>query len=319
MGHNKADLIKHTLNLIYKVSGPAILIYLFWLIGFTEIKNTLLKLTLQAIVVIFALKILATLCRIAKYVIFNQQVSLLKNCEIYLSAKIGGELSILGHFSPLLKDEFRNSKTVKLLLLDRYLEILATFGIAFVCALFLLPQGKVYILLAIFFLGCCLISIMPFFYRVSFRGNWNFANKITSMGQKLHDYLRENSRVIMYMFILSVMSSLIEFYIVKLIFSCINSPVNFAIVPIIWAIGGIIGYITFLSVGTAEITSLLLYSKLAKIEESSIATMIIVARIFITLSSIAVFLTITALKLINRYPAPPQLLDAQHNSYASKD
>src|SRR5688572_18725029 len=108
MGHNKADLIKHTLNLIYKVSGPAILIYLFWLIGFTEIKNTLLKLTLQAIVVIFALKILATLCRIAKYVIFNQQVSLLKNCEIYLSAKIGGELSILGHFSPLLKDEFRN-------------------------------------------------------------------------------------------------------------------------------------------------------------------------------------------------------------------
>lgn len=294
-------ITKKILNLAYRCLGPGILLYIFWLIGFAQIKATLLELTLTAILVIFSLKILATLCRLAKYIIFNNQHSILKNAEIYLAAKMGGEISILGHFSPLLKDEFRNTKIVQLLLIDRYLEIYATFVIAFVCALCFLAKGYFYWVASIFFAGSLVIASLPYFFQVQLQSRFGLVNRASAICNKLNYYLRDNGRLFLVLLVLSIASSLLEFMIVKAIFHYMNVSVPFPVIPIVWAIGGVVGYLTFLSVGTAEITSLVLFARLVKISDYSIASMIIVAKVFIALSSLSVYLLILLLKLSSRF------------------
>ncbi|HEY0891756.1 MAG TPA: hypothetical protein VGE32_01795 [Cellvibrio sp.] len=290
-------ITKKIFNLVYRCLGPVILFYIFWLIGFDQIKETLLGLTLSAILVILLLKILATICRLAKYIIFNRQYSVLQNAEIYLSAKIGGEISIVGHFSPLLNDEFRSAKTVQLLLIDRYLEVYATFIVAFICALFFLGEHYFYWGASIFFAAGLVAASVPFFFRVRWRSRIAIFDRALDLACKLNGYLRENSRLLAVLLALSILSSLLEFMIVKMIFDALDVHVDFPIIPIVWAIGGVVGYLTFLSVGTAEITSLVLFTKLAKISDYSIASMIIVAKVFIALSSLCVYLLIQLLKL----------------------
>jgi hypothetical protein len=297
----RSSTIKNFLNIFYRCLGPCILLYIFWMIGLDQIIDTLLSLSLGAIAIVFSLKIFATACRLAKYVIFNNQFSVLKNSEIYLSAKMGGEISIIGHFAPLLNDEFRNAKTVQLLLIDRYLEIYSTFLVAFVCSLLFVSENIFYWLSSFSFAMGLIAASLPYFFCVQWTSRFRLINRMLDMSRKLNFYLRQNGRLLLVLLVLSIFSSLLEFMVVKVIFHYMAVAVDFPIIPIVWAIGGVVGYLTFLSLGTAEITSLVLFEKLAKISDYSIASMIIVAKVFIAISSLFVYLWIVLLKFSSRF------------------
>lgn len=283
---------KNLLNWLYYATPPLLLIYIFSLIGFTEIGRSIVAQGMGIIALAIAIKLLASLLRIIKYNIINKDRSFLENSKIYLNARTGSELSILGHFSPMLHSDNRNIKIFESLFIDRYLEIFSTFLIASIFCLALMNNHWILPIAALILCSATVSMIAIWFIPYSaVRHILKHTKRLLGFYEKLQRREKHSKPVLIKIFILSLIASALEFQIVVSIFASLGETVEFGIVAIIWAIGGLISNLMLVTLGPAEVTSIYLFNELAGTTTAAVASVIITTKAITAICLLAVYLS----------------------------
>lgn len=272
--------IKKILNLSYYILPPVALIYVFAIIGFKNILETLFLLDANTLLLALLIKMMASGCRIIKYNLVNNQQTLLANSKLFLSARVGSELSILGHFSPMLHTKNRNMGILFSLLIDRYLEIFSTFLIAVIFSFLYIEKHWFFLFSAALLSVTLLIMIAILMVPLNKFSEIKIIKKIIDIRENIRDNIKNKKRLTVNLLLLSILASLLEFYLVVVTFQGLNEQVEFGIVAIIWAISGIVSNIMLLTIGPAEITSIWLFEFLSAVNAGAAASSIILGKVF---------------------------------------
>lgn len=281
------NAMKKILNLAYYLLPPLALIYVFSLIGFKNILETIFLLDINILSIILAIKLAASGCRIIKYNLVNHQQSLLDNSKLYLTSRVGSELSILGHFSPMLHTRNQNMGIFYSLVLDRYLEVFSTFLIAVVFSFLYMDKHWFFVLSASVLSSILVFMVVIIIVPFNKGQHIKIFKKLNDTRSSIKSKVTKNKPVIVNLLLLSLLASALEFYLVVIAFSGLGEPVEFGIVAIIWAISGIISNLMLLTIGPAEISSIYFFKLLSTASGSAVASSIILGKV---ITAIALFL-----------------------------
>lgn len=299
--------LKNIFNASYYVLPPLALVYVFSIIGFRNILETLFLLDVKILLLALLLKLIASACRIIKYNLVNHQQTLLDNSKLFLTARVGSELSILGHFSPMLHTKNRNMGIFSSLIIDRYLEIFSTFLIAAIFSILYIDKHWLF-LYASLFLGTMLLGmvaaiIVPFNALKGLR----IFKKIIDIRENIRANIKKIHYLTLNLLLLSLVASAMEFYLVVITFSGLGEHIEFGIVAVIWALSGIVSNLLLLTIGPAEITSIYLFNILSTVSASATASSLILGKAVTVLALFLIYFINLSLTYLVKQPLSPRI------------
>lgn len=276
---DKKKLFKTLFNILFYGAGLFLIVFFLSKIGFRTILENIKAIPPVVLIGLIGLSCVAGVARVVKLNMLLKGLSLSSILEIYLFSKIGKELSIIGYFSPLFKKKLRKVNTAQTLIIDRYMETVATILIALFSLLFVFPglKWKWFFLAA--FVGLLAAAVLIVIFKVPEREfKFKLIQKIFRLVRSIQDYLSQFSKVNLYILLLSIGATIIDFTILYLVFSALGVSFYFFYVPIIWAISGFVALITFMNIGPGELSSIYLFENLCGINAAKTGSMIIVTR-----------------------------------------
>jgi uncharacterized membrane protein YbhN (UPF0104 family) len=257
----------------------ALIFYIIYSIGISNIYKAFASVNIYIIALAIFISILATLIRIYKFKLLLRNKDWQAILEIFITSRLGKEVSFAGYFVPLIKKNNRNDGTFQNLVIDRYTEILSTLLIALISCFFALKnsylESIIFITIGIFTL---FLTLVPF-VKIPRLGSYAVLVKLTQTAQNLKERLSLNSRYISKIHILSILATLLDFLTALIVFKAFGTDVNFMIISIIWASSGLVSILTFMIIGSTEISVIYLYNILAGINKAVTASFVIISRI----------------------------------------
>lgn len=279
--------LKSLFNIFYHLFPPLMLCYIFISLGAGNLASKLALITMPVAMVVLFVKLIGVLLRIVKLYLLNNQYGLLENSRLCVAARLGNELSIFGYFFPMMHENYRNQGTFSALVIDKIMEILATFCLVFIFTIPILGQGDLYLIILVLSFICVGAVVGSLFLPLGMLPENRYTAKVISYRAAALAFVRDNLRLCVWLFILTLCASILEFWVVALIFFGLGEDVALGTVAIIWAVGGILTNLMMISIGPAEMSTLYLYKMLAGISYTPIASMIIIAK-FTTLFSLSI-------------------------------
>lgn len=269
-------------KIVFYVLGGGILLYVILSIGVGNIYHSMISADATLLFFGLALTALAAAVRIYKFNQLLDNMSLSRTLEIFVSSRIGKEVSFIGHFMPLIKKSNRQGGVFKNLIIDRYTEILATLLIAFISFFLVWQRNAVMLLLSGATTVClALMLTLPFISSSLLRRQYTnkLMMKITGFIKSLQERLKLNSNKVLQIYLLSVISTILDFCAALVIFNAYDVSLNFFYIPITWASSALASMLAFMLIGVTEVSVIYLYSFLAGVKEAVTASFLIVSRI----------------------------------------
>jgi MoaA/NifB/PqqE/SkfB family radical SAM enzyme len=278
-------------NFFLYILGIAIILYLIQKIGLSNIINSIRTTNPNYLIILLGIIIGSSILRIYKIKILFGHFNPATLVEIFLFSRIGKEISMVGYFSPLVQKRMRNIKTARNLIFDRYLEIIATLALGLLAVIFLFIKQPGYLMLI--FIGAISAPLVALLLalKLNISKGWlrfKLLSKLSDQIQLIQQLPRDLSYGCFGLVILSLVTTGLDFLLIKMIFQALGYAVDFSQVALTWNICGLVSCITFMSLGTTEYSSVLLYNKLFNIPEAVVASMIIIIKT-LTLAGILVY------------------------------
>lgn len=289
------------LNTLYYTSGALIIGYLIVSIGIREIITTIAHTDILLLISAVGVTLIASAVRIIKLHSILKNISFIDIFNIFIFSRLGKELSFAGYFIPLAKKDFRKTEIAENLIIDRYTEIFATLFIGFACSLFYIQADLIYYLI-LTTLACVFIGaiIFPFVPLHKLKSRIKIISKILTSVTNIQSKLSFN-KAWLTIFIYSVVSTILDFYVVYLIITSFNVSLNPMLIPIIWASSALVSIAFFIIMGTTEVAMIYLYERYAMLSNKVILSYIIVSRVVNFLSILIMALTYYLLELYLKF------------------
>jgi hypothetical protein len=270
---------RRSVDVALRLFGPAIVACVVWSIGLSAMADAASKLTLITLALLLALRALASTARVAKYAVLNPGGGLQVNSELFLQARTGNEVSVIGHFTPLLHPRYRSGAVVKTLCLDRYTEVYATFVLACLGAALRLADDPVFSWSFVGCAGAVLAMTAAFLVRLEVTPRQRLLRRLADLQRTVHDATRVSHGALAKVVALSLVATLIDCIGVQIALGALGADVPLSIVPVVWAIGGTLSYLAVMNIGPAEVATVVLMARLAGVASAVCATMMIVLRV----------------------------------------
>jgi len=290
-------------NIIYYASGAVIIGYLLISIGFENIVKTIQATDIVFLLSALSITIIATLIRYFKLRLILNDLSLMESLNVFLFSRLGRELSFAGYFIPLLKKNFRKSKTAEDLIVDRYTEVFSTLLIGLICSFFLFQREYLYYLIIVSIGGAFLFSVIfPFVNIGKLKFKRRFFLKIQKSLSNIQEPLKFN-RIFFILASSSIISTILDFVVVYILIISFDVDVEIMAIPVIWAASALLAILLFVIMGTTEFSMIYLYERYAGVGKDVTLSYIIVSRIInflcIILLAMVYYILEATLKLKN--------------------
>ena len=215
--------------------------------------------------------------------------------EVFIASRTGKELSQVGYFFPLLAKRLRSGGTLAALLVDRYIETLATVAIALGCTFVVgaLPWGQFFRITFVLLLGVMAsAAVAPI--PTPLRGP-GVLLRLMAHGRSLQQTLRKSLCDLGGVVGLTFLATLLDFLVVRIIFLSLGVEVRFACIPIVWAATALVSVATLTAYGPGDYSSIHLYQLLAEVPTETTAAMLILGRGLIGMASLGSFVLLGTL------------------------
>jgi hypothetical protein len=270
--------------------GLAIVAYVLLNIGVGRVLAVVSRAHVLPLLLALSLALVSWGVRFLKLRLLLKADSSAAHCfEIFVASRTGKELSQAGYFLPLLARRLRSMDTLAALLADRYLETLATLAVALCCAFIAasLPwtwflRGAFAILLGL--MAAVVVAHVP----APGRGPellLRFMAHVRSLQQALRVSLCDIGGVVA----LTLLATLLDFLVVRIVFASLDVEVKFIHIPIVWAATALVSAATLTAYGPGDYSTVQLYSLLGNVSPEATAAMLLVGRGVIGMSSLGVF------------------------------
>lgn len=297
--------------------SAGLLSYIVISIGPANIYHALSTTNLRMILVGLFISMVAIAIRVYKFRILLNNKDWNSLLEVFVSSRIGKEVSFAGYFVPLLKKDNRKDGTLQNLIIDRYTEILSTLLLAFLSFFFIPHKGSLTPFLFISIGGCTLVMlVIPFIriLKITTFERFKVMRNLLEFVHNLQARLKLNSRYILRIYVLSLLATSLDFVVSFCTFEALGTHVYFFFIPIVWASGALASMLSFMIVGSADISVIYLYYLLAGINKAVSATFNIIARLLniAVLGFLFLYLLLTGQK--KEYPAAVKINNNNNNN-----
>jgi len=278
------------LRLVLQLLGLAILAYVLFSIGFHRIIGAVARAHALPMMLALSLSLLSWGLRSWKLRLLLRGSPLAANYfEIFVASRTGKELSQAGYFLPLFAKRLRSVGTLAALLVDRYLETLATLVIALCCALAAasLPWG--WFLRGAFVIVLGLMAAMVVTPVPALQRGPGLLLRIMAHGRSLQGALRVSLRDLGGVVSLTLLATLLDFLVVKIIFMALDVQVQVIHIPIVWAATALVSVATLTAYGPGDYSTVHLYHLLGNVPPEATAAMLILGRGAVGMASLGFF------------------------------
>lgn len=266
--------------IFYLISG-ALITYLILSIGPVNIYNKLISIDLwmggAGVVVTF----IAAIIRIYKFSLLLTNKDKRTVLEIFVSSRLGKEVSFAGYFIPLIKKSNRKDGTLNNLIVDRYTEIFSTLVIAALSCLIILGNSYFEHVIFLTISGSAIVMLILPFLRISFflklSGGRYFLQLLNKL-MELQSRLKFNVQIFR-IYGLSIVSTICDFIAAYFVFRAYNISVDLFSISVVWAASGLAAILAFMIIGSTEVSVIYLYKFLNGIDEVVTASFLIVSRL----------------------------------------
>lgn len=278
-------------NIVYYASGVIIIGYLLFSIGLNNIVETIYATDVVFLSSALLITIIATVLRYFKFRLILNDLTFMESLNVFLFSRLGRELSFAGYFIPLLKKNFRKSKTAEDLIVDRYTEVFSTLFIGAICSFFLFQKDFLYYLIVASIGGAFLASVVfPFINIRKIKLKRKFFLKIQNSLSNIQEKLKFN-RLFFILASSSIISTILDFIVVYILIISFNVDVNILAIPVVWAASALLAIVLFVIMGTTEVSMIYLYERYAGVGKDITLSYIIISRIinFLCIILLAIF------------------------------
>ncbi len=279
---------------IFYLLSVCLLSYTVISIGISNIFHALISADIKIVLIALFLNSIAIIFRLYKFQILLNHKDRYSIFEIFISSRIGKEISFAGFFLPLFKKSNRNDGTLQNLILDRYTEIFSTLILAFISCFFILKKNNTSVVILFVIGAFTLIMLIVPFIKVAYltkKVNSKLAIRIIDFIMSLQERLKwkSDSGYILWIYVLSVFATIFDFLTALFILKAYHIHVNFFLIPVIWAVSGLVSILAFMIIGSTEVSVIYLYYLLAGINKAITTSFVIVSR-FINIMILTILL-----------------------------
>jgi hypothetical protein len=284
------------LRRILQLLGVAILAYVLFSIGVHRIIGVVAQARVLPISLALVLALASWGLRLWKLqLLLKGGPNAAHYFEIFIASRTGKELSQVGYFFPLLAKRLRSAGTFAALLVDRYIETLATLAIALCCTFVVefLPWGQFFRVALIVLLGVMAsAAVAPI--PAPLRGP-DVLLRLMAHGRALQQTLRVSLCDLGGVVSLTFLATFLDFFVVRIIFLSLGVEIRFACIPIVWAATALVSVATLTAYGPGDYSTIHLYRLLDQVPAEATAAMLILGRGLIGMVSLGLFVLLGTL------------------------
>jgi hypothetical protein len=284
------------LRRLLQLVGLAILVYVLFSIGIHRIITVVSQAQALPMVLALVLALASWGLRLWKLrLLLKGGPNEAHYFEVFIASRTGKELSQFGYFFPLLAKRLRSGGTLAALLVDRYIETLATVVIALGCTFVVgaLPWGQFFRITFIVLLGVmasAAVTPIP-----APRRGPDVLLRLMAHGRSLQQTLRASLCDLGGVVGLTLLATLLDFVVVRIIFLSLGVEVRLACIPIVWAATALVSVATLTAYGPGDYSTIHLYRVLSQVPAESTAAMLILGRGLIGMASLGSFVLLGTL------------------------